>query len=161
MTVNVLRLDEALVVTAVLRDTDFEYEAMADTYVDREGGELLYLYESSSTDEESDLDAAMRGQEDNAEIRARIRSEPSRYLKIEPMDHDDHHAMLRSFLASDWTDDTELAEQAGAAYDRSIGRWRQAVEESTYNAYQDYAYNTTKAKIEHWLKSEGIAPNWY
>jgi hypothetical protein len=63
------------------------------------------------------------------------------------LSHGEHHDILKSFLASSWTDDDRQRTDAKNAYTGSIGRWKKIItERDTMHAYyrfRDRSYDKT------------------
>jgi hypothetical protein len=152
-----LNIDTYPFMLAFEHSTDYETPDTARrTYLDRETGELLWLYES-------DRDATVYegiSPEDNAELREHIAGRPARYLEIPGLTHDDHHELLHAFLESDWTDDGDMRLIAHLAYNGTIGDWRYQVGEDIYAAFEAFRMDAIQSLAENWLVKNRIMPNW-
>ena len=111
--------DEADFRTAFDRDVTFHDAYSRSTYLDRQSGQILWIYDN---DEDARWDAAVPA-EDTAADRQRIITNPDHYLKIPGLVHGAHHEILKKFLNSEWTDDEAVKRMARGAYTRSIGYW--------------------------------------
>ncbi len=132
-------------------------DSQAIPYLDRDTGEILWVYED---DEDAETIAGVPTEE-NREMREAIEAAPSRYLEIPGVDHGDHHDILRSFLRSSWTDDEAARERAYGAYRGSIGRWKDAVDDrDVIHAYYRFQEQRVLEIGEEFLRDNGIEPEW-
>ena len=113
-----LLINEVVFLMAFGRDKDFHDTSPQSVYLDLDTGEILWLYE----DDEGAESAGVPPQE-SAALRQRVATSPNRHLEIPGLDHGDHHAILREFLRSDWTDDDDARHRVSQAYFGSIGGW--------------------------------------
>jgi hypothetical protein len=152
-----LNIDTYPFMLAFEHSIDYETpETGRRTCLDRETGELLWLYDN-------DRDATVYegiSPEDNAELRDHIATHPARYLEIPGLTHDDHHELLHAFLESDWTDDEDMRLIAHLAYYGTIGDWRYQVGEEIYAAFEAYRMDAIQGLAENWLVRNRIMPNW-
>ena len=100
------------------RDVDYENPAQF-AYLDIVSGSVVWFFEEDEDVEMYGLDT-----EENAAQRNRIGCDPGRFLLIPGLSHGEHHDILKSFLASRWTDDDRRRTFAQNAYTGSIGRWK-------------------------------------
>ena len=149
-------IDELMFIEAFQRDEDFE-EYPQNTYLDLETGEVAWVFVE---DEDAEMYAGI-DPEENAALRTQIDRHPERYLEIPGLDHGEHHAILRDFLNSNWTDDEELWSLAQNAYSGSIGRWKEEVDnpDAVY-AYYDFRDLRIKEMAEEFLRENDIQPVW-
>ena len=89
-----LTIDHTLFSMAFDRDVPFHDIYLQSAYLDRESGEIYWVYEK---DENAEMEAGIPAEENRA-IRERIEATPDRYLEIPELDHADHHDILRAFL---------------------------------------------------------------
>ena len=154
---HALRLDHARFMAAFGRDWAFTDSHPQSFYLDRETGEFLWVFDS-------DDDAEWAGgfpAEENCAKREAIEARPNRYVEIPGLNHWTHHAMLREFLDSDWTEDEGARNMARNAYLGSIGGWRKAVEDdSIVYAYYDFRDRKVQEMAEEFLLHHGIKPLW-
>lgn len=152
-----LNIDTYPFMLAFEHSNDYETgDTKRTTYLDRDTGELLWVYAE-------DRDATFYeglAPEDNAELRAHIAAAPKRYLEIRGLTHDDHHDLLHAFLESDWTDDDDMRLIAHLAYYGSIGEWRHQVGEEIYAAFEAYRIDVIQGLAERWLVKNRIMPIW-
>lgn len=139
------------------RDPDTTYTYETSVYLNRETGEVLWVYED---DEEAEMEANIPAAENRA-LRQRIAAAPKRYLEIPGLEHGDHHDMLRAFIKSNWTDDDDLWGRVYEAYTGSIGRWKRAVPDRTIvHAFHAFEERRTAEMAEEFLRENGIEPEW-
>lgn len=152
-----LTIDETLFRMAFDRDVVFHDSCPQMTYLDRQTGEILWVFEE---DEDAHMEAGISPAENKA-IRQRVTASPDRYLEIPGLDHGDHHDILQQFIASDWTDDEEAKSNAQDAYFGSIGGWKKSVEdEGAIHAFYDFRDRRTQQLAEAFLCQHGIKPCW-
>ena len=152
-----LPIDEVAFLEAFGRDVDFHDNYPQAVYLDRQTGDLLWLYDD---DEDADSEAGI-SPEDNAATRQRVADSPARYLEILGLDHGDHHEILQEFLNSDWTDDDDARLKAKEAYFGSIGGWKKAVaDEGVVYAYYAFRDQAIKNMAEQFLHEKGVEPEW-
>ena len=152
-----LTIDHTLFSMAFDRDVPFHDIYLQSAYLDRESGEIYWVYEK---DENAEMEAGIPAEENRA-IRERIEATPDRYLEIPGLDHADHHDILRAFLRSDWTDDEEMWRRAHNAYSGSIGGWKRSVADRTIiHAYYAFRDSRMKEMAEEFLRDHGIEPQW-
>jgi hypothetical protein len=138
------------------RDADFEDTSPQTTYLDRETGEVLWVF--NADDDASDVGVTP---EENEEIRLRIAAAPGRYLKLPGLGHHEHHGILQEFLDSDWTEDNDAKADALDAYHGSIGGWKAAARDTgAVEAYYDYRDAAVQKMVENFLRRNGIEPQW-
>jgi hypothetical protein len=152
-----LAIDRIDFESAFARDADAYLTFETSAYLDRETGEVLWVYEE---DEEAEEEANIPAAENRA-LRERLGAAPGRYLEIPGLDHDDYHEMLRAFLKSDWTDDEALWRRVYELYDGSIGRWKRAVpSRSIVDAFNNFQERRAARMAEDFLRAQGIEPEW-
>lgn len=150
-------IDKALLLMAFGRDVDYHDTFPQLVYLDRQTGDIIWLYGS---DDDAYMEAGLSVDE-NCEGREAVAAAPDRYLEIPGLDHDDHHRMLRRFLRSDWTDDNARLERAEDAYTGSIGRWKRDVEdEDTIHAFYAYRDEQIEVMAAEFLRENGMEPHW-
>ena len=111
-----LGIDRGLFAMAFGRDVDYHDTLPQLIYLDRQTGDIVWLYGS---DDDATMEAGIPADQ-NRMGRQAIKAEPERYLEIPGLDHDDHHRILRRFLMSDWTRDKGRRHRAEDAYRGSI-----------------------------------------
>lgn len=152
-----LAIDKDFFLIAFGRDVDYESMGSDLSFLDRQTGEIVWIFE---TDEEAEMAAGLPA-EDNRRDRERIEADPDRFLEIPGLDHGEHHDILRRFLRSPWCDDERRLENAEEAYSGSIGRWKRHVrDEDAIHAYYDFRDAWVAEMAEDWLAENGIAPIW-
>ncbi len=153
-----LAIDRSMLEMAMETDRDDAFEeSQAIPYLDRETGEIHWVYEDDE-DAESIVNIPA---EENRVIREAIEAAPNRYLEILGVDHGDHHDILRTFLRSSWTDDDEAWQRAYDAYRGSIGRWKDAVDErDVIHAYYRFQEQKVLEMGVEFLRENGIEPDW-
>ena len=126
-------------------------------YLDRETGEVLWLYE-----EDWDYQFATgEPAEDNAKLKRRVDTEPERHLLIVPLDQSDFQKMLRDFLLTDWTTDKDRWQDAYDAYNGAIGRWKRRVRDrDAIHAFREYESEQILKRGEEFLRENGVIPVW-
>lgn len=150
-------IDRALFTMAFGRDVDYHDTVPQLIYLDRQTGDMVWLYGS---DEDADKEAGIPA-DDNRKGRQAIEAEPDRYLEIPGLDHDDHHRILRRFLWSDWTRDKARRQRAEDAYRGSIGKWKRDVQdEDAIHAFYEFREAEIEAMAEEFLRENGIDPIW-
>jgi hypothetical protein len=146
------RIDRKRFLLAFNRDARFHDRFPQTVYLDREIGDVLWVYQN---DEEAEAEGVRSGLND--EHRAQVASAPQRYLVIPGRAHDEHHRILRDFLDSDWTVDESEKALARSAYARSIGGWLSTVEnEEAVKAYFEYKEMTLRAMAQKFLRDNRI-----
>lgn len=146
------RIDRKRFLLAFNRDARFHDRFPQTVYLDRETGNVLWVYRN---DEEAEAEGMRAGQND--EHRALVEAEPERYLEIPGRSHDCHHQILRDFLESEWTADEREKALAKGVYDRSIGGWLSAVEnEHAVKAYFEYKEAALRAMAQQFLRDNYI-----
>ena len=136
-----LRIDYRVFLQAFGRDVDFHDHYRLTTYLDLKSGKVLWVYEN-------DDDAPSEGGfsvEGNITNRVSIDANPKNYLVIPGLTHVQHHEILREFLSSPWTDDSEKRRIAEWHYDGSIGRWVRSVDDEARDAFF-YDFRESKFK---------------
>lgn len=146
------RIDRKLFFRAFNRDSRFHDRVPQTVHLDRQTGEVLWVYQR---DEDAEAEGVRAGL--NGEHRDRVASEPGRYLEIPGVTHNDHHQILRDFLESDWTEDPREAELAREAYDWSIGGWLTSVEnDHAVKAYFEYKEAALQAMAAQFLRDHQL-----
>jgi hypothetical protein len=139
------------------RDVDYHDERPQMAFLNRETGEVMFVYEV-------DEDAEMYGGvdvEENIDKKKEIADSPATYLEIPGRSHAEHHEIFRSFLDSDWTDDHELKSRAQQLYSGSIGRWIRNIDrENAICAYFDYRDSKIEEMAEEYLRENDISAKW-
>lgn len=152
-----LTIEKDLFLMAFGRDVDYEAMGSDLSYLDRQSGEVIWIFE---TDEDAEMLAGLPAN-DNRRDRERIEGDPDRYLEIPGRVHGDHHDILRAFLRSSWCGDDRRRQNAEEAYSGSIGRWKKQVrDESAIHAFYDFRDKTLAELAEEWLRDSGIIPIW-
>jgi len=135
--------------------SDFQ-EGEQYTCLDVQTGELLWVWESD------DVFANVMNEDPsvNARCRERVHAEPERFIVVPEYEPADAHDALRSFLASDWTDDDAQHEAARRAYRGSIRRWKDAMgrNSSAVHAWHRYEEQACHQRALAFLASHGIEP---
>lgn len=96
-------IDEALFLHAFERDVDYHDKCPQTAYLDLETGEVVWVFEE---DKDAEMYAGIQPEQNEAVI-AGIEASPEKYIEIPGRDYSEHHAILREFLASDWTEGQE------------------------------------------------------
>ena len=150
-------IDRALFTMAFGRDVDYHDTVPQLIYLNRQTGDIVWLYGS---DDDAYMEAGIPA-DDNREGRQAIDAEPDRYLEIPGLDHDDHHRILRRFLRSGWTRDEARRQRVEDAYAGSIGKWKRDVgDEDAIHAFYDFRDAEIEAMAEEFLRENGIDPIW-
>ena len=154
---QLLSVDWIFFSLAFARDVDFHDTFSQSTFLDRDTGEIIWVFE----DDDDAESAAGISPEENQATWQLIEEAPERYLEIPGLDHGDHHEILRAFLNSDWTDDEGLRRTARDAYAGSIGGWKDAVNDrDIVHAFHDFQEQKATEMAEDFLRSHGIEPEW-
>jgi hypothetical protein len=153
-----LPIDKSMFVMAFEQDISYpQFEADQCCYLDRETGELIWLFED---DEDAELIVGLPAAE-NREIRERVDAAPERYLEIAGLEHGEHHRILLDFLYSDWTDDEALWRRTRDLYNGSIGRWKKALRDrDILHAFYDFQERRVTEMAAEFLQYHGIEPDW-
>jgi hypothetical protein len=150
-------IDKAFFLMAFGRDVDYEAMGSDLGYLDRDSGEVIWIFED---DDDAEMVINIPA-DDNRRERERIEADPDRFLEIPGLDHGDHHDILRAFLRSSWCEDERRLENAAEAYSGSIGRWKRHVrDDDAIHAYYDFRDATLTKLAEEWLREQGIEPVW-
>lgn len=146
------RIDRKRFLLAFNRDIRFHDRVPRTVYLDRQTGDVLWVYQNDKDAEAEGMRAGF-----NDEHRNQVEAAPQRYLEIPGSTHDQHHQILRDFLQSDWTEDEHEKELARKAYAESIGGWIRAVEnEHAVKAYFEYKEATLRAMAQQFLRDNHI-----
>lgn len=150
-------IDYDIFLMAFGRDVDFHDAHSQFTYLNRENGDILWVYED---DEDAPWDAGIPAEE-NRELREQIKATPARYLEIPGLSHGGHHEILREFLDSEWTEDEDEWKRVRNAYFGSIGGWKKSLDDESI-AYVFYNFRERRIKqlVEKFLREHGIEPLW-
>lgn len=138
------------------RDTDYHDPYPVNAYLDKESGELLWVYEK-------DFDAYMEGmgEEDNKAMREKVAANVSRYLGIVGLNHGDHHDILQEFICTKWSDNEADLLAARSAYFGSIGAWlKNVANDNAKEGYYRFKEKRTDELGEQFLRKNGIEPLW-
>ena len=153
---GLMNIDHAQFVMAFGRDVDFHDKYPQSTYLDRDTGDVIWVYDC-----DDDADGEGIPAEDNRKVRERVATEPARYLKIPGLDHGQRHEILRLLLDSDWIDDDARRQRAKEAYFRSIGGWKKNVcDEEAVHAFRDFKKAEIATRAEGFLRENGIVAGW-
>jgi hypothetical protein len=154
-TVKALSIDMTLFLMAFDRDADYENPAQL-AYLDLVSGIIIWFFED-------DEDAVMYGlgTEENAAQRNRIGCDTGRFLLIPGLSHGEHHDILKSFLASSWTDDDRQRTVTQNAYTGSIGRWKKTItDHDTMRAYYRFRDQRIAELAESFLLENSVKAEW-
>jgi len=153
--VKALSIDMTLFLMAFDRDVDYENPAQL-AYLDLVSGSVIWFFEEDEDAEMYGLDT-----EENAAERSRIGYDPGRFLLIPGLSHGEHHDILKSFLASGWTDDDRQRSFAQNAYTGSIGRWKKTItDQDTIHAYYRFRDQRIAELAESFLLENGVKVEW-
>lgn len=164
MTKRAITIDWTLFHQAFDVDEQFHNPYFIDRYLDKNSGEILFIYEDDSA-------AAMDGGDalENKKMRDLLKENPDDYLEIVGRSHGESHEILQEFLESSWTDNEELRIQVLSHYHKSIGFWMKEVRkdkelgtdpETIIEAYQKYNSDIIEHKKDKFLKENGIKYKW-
>ena len=157
MAAHSVHVDKILFLEAFGRDIPFHDAVAQSTYLDLETGDVMGFYDD---DEEAYMEVGIPV-EDNRSLREQVASTPDRYLEIPGLDHNEHHEILREFLASDSIEDPVLRAQAQEAYSGSIGRWKEAVaDEGIVHQFYQFCDDAVRARAEAFLQEHGVQVVW-
>ncbi len=133
------------------------YASTQSAYLDRQTGEVIWVYEN---DEDAEMEAKIPAKENRA-VWQRIEATRERFLEIPGLDHGDDHDILRAFLNSEWTDNDQVWRKTNHAYRGSIGRWKRAVNDrDVIHAYHDFSDRRAAEMADEFLREHGIEPDW-
>lgn len=150
-----LRIDRMLFLMAFECDVDYE-DFPQETYLDLVSGSVEWLFEEDESAELFGISVT-----ENTTIRDRVSGNPDRFLLIPGLSHSDHHSILKSFLASNWTDDQRQRNIAQDAYTGSIGRWKKTVADpDVIRAYQQFRDGKIAELAEAFLLENGVKVEW-
>ena|SRR5437588_4929689 len=146
-------IDATLFSRAFNRDVDFHDNYPQSVYVDKETGEIFWVYKE---DEDAYADAGIPVKE-NAKNRRQIAADPERFLEIPGRTHGEHHDLPGEFLASEWTEDASLREQARAAFFGSIGGGLKAAPDpNIVDAFYEFRDRRLGKKAANFLREHGL-----
>lgn len=152
---NGLSIDITLFLMAFGRDADYENPAQL-AYLDLVSGSVIWFFEEDEDAEMYGLDT-----EENAAQRNRIGCDPGRFLLIPGLSHGELHDILKSFLASDWTDDDRQRTFAQNSYTGSIGRWKKTItDQDIMHAYYRFRDQKIAELAELFLLENGVKAEW-
>jgi len=150
-----IKIDQVLFEMAFGLDADFQNPYSSTAYLDQDTGDVFWVYED-------EYNARMDGMdpEENRNHQQSIKENPDQYLEIPGLSHAQHHDILKSFLASDWTDNKQQQNRVHGAYFGSIGGWLGSpdVDDEARFAYRDYCEQKKTELAEEFLRSHGIEP---
>jgi hypothetical protein len=150
-----LRIDKMLFIMAFERDVDYE-DPPQEAYLDLVSGGIEWLIEEEINTELFGINAA-----ENKAQRDCINGNLDRFLLIPGLSHDDHHDILRSFLASNWTNDNRQRVTAQNAYTGSIGRWKKTVADPIIiRAFQQFRDRKIVELAEEFLAQNKVKVEW-
>lgn len=141
--------DASLFVESFGCDVDFHHSNGQRDFLDVDTGEIIQV---ADDDRDSTIDP-----EANAEWRRRVQCSPNRFVEIPGLSHGEHHAILREFLDSDWTDDEARKRSVRSAYDGSIGRWLRSVDDDVADSYLEFRRERLGQLALEFLSSRGLA----
>lgn len=153
---KILALEHGQFFSIFGRDTDYHDPYPVNAYLDKESGELLWVYEK-------DFDALMTGvgEENNKAMREIVATQKSRYLEIVGLNHGDHHDILQEFIGTKWCDNEADLLAARSAYFGSIGAWLKTMASSpAKEGYFRYKDEKVIELGEQYLRRDGIEPIW-
>ena len=154
-TMDALRIDRMLFLMAFERDVDYEH-SWQEAYLDLVSGSVEWLFEEDENAELFGISAT-----DNEAQRNRISGNSNKFLLIPGLSHHDHHDILRSFLASNWTDDDRQRKIAQDAYTGSIGRWKKTIANpDVIRAYQQFRDKKIAKLAEEFLIDNDLKVTW-
>ena len=146
------RIDRKQFLHAFRRDTRFHDHVPRRVYLDRQTGDVLWVYQNDTDAEAHGMRAGL-----NDEHRAQVAAAPERFLEIPGSTHDQHHQILRDFLQSDWTEDEHEKALARKVYAESIGGWIRSVEnEHAVKAYFEYKEMRLREMAQQFLRDNHI-----
>lgn len=152
-----LGIDRSFFTMAFGRDVDYQDWPPRRFLLDRCTGEVLWYYEC---DEDAYMETGMPAAENCGE-RDRVEAQPGRFLEIPGLDHGEHQAILRDFLASGWSDEEARRLRAETGYTGSIGGWiRDVGDEGAVRTFYEYREARITAMAGAFLRENGIAPDW-
>jgi hypothetical protein len=157
-----IRIERFKLVATIGADSDWHPLAMCSTaYLSTTSGAIVlaqsgYLAPSVGVEYGQDLLDEMFGGKEM------IDENPEKYLRIPTMSHGDHHAVIRDFLESDWTINTELKDRIrDVDYPRkSIDAWLKEVRASAAEKYFEYRSAATEACAEKFFRENGVEFKW-
>ena len=101
----------------------------------------------------------------NQWVLEQITADPECFLEIPHTDHvDDHHAILREFLVSAWTEDEQRRVLAADIYDvgHSIGGWRKQMDDKdVWDAFVSFREAALAERATVFLRQHGVEPEWW
>ena len=154
-----IKIDQVLFEMAFGLDADFQNPYSNTAYLDRDTGDVFWVYEDDDQARKEGMDP-----EENRRLRQSIKENPDQYLEIPGLSHGQHHDILKSFLASDWTDNEQQQNRVHGAYfgSISIGGWLKSpeVDDEARTAYWNYCQQKKTKLGEEFLRSHGIEPVW-
>lgn len=164
MTKHTITIDWAQFNLAFDIDEQYHNPYFIDRYLNKNSGEILFIYEDDSA-------AAMDGGDalENKKMRDLLKEDPDDYLEIVGRSHGGSHEILQEFLESPWTDDKKLKLDVISLYHGSIGGWIENVRkdsdlekdpETIIEAYQKYKNDTIEREKDTFLKRNGIKYKW-
>lgn len=164
MTKRTITIDWGLFHKAFDVDEEFNNIYFIDRYLDKNSGDIIFIYEDDDT-------ATMDGGDaiENKKMRTLLKENPDDYLEIIGRSHGESHEILQNFLASSWTDDENLKNYVRGLYYTSIGGWKESVEndsdlemdsETIIEAYQKYERVTIEQAKDTFLTQNGIKYKW-
>lgn len=153
-----LRINQKLFMMAFGRDEDYHDPYPLKIYLDKETGDIEWVYEN-------DTDAEMEGlsSDENFQFRQQVRTSPARYLHIPGLAHGQHHEILQDFLGTDFSNDTEVLSFVRSAYYgmKSIGGWIKEInDQSIVEQYHRFREERTIQMAEVFLSEHNLKFTW-
>ncbi len=153
-----VQVNEMMFIEVFQRDDVFNETYSQSTYLDLQTGQIIWVFDE---DDDAEMYAGI-DPEENAALREQIDAFPEKYLAIPGLNHGEHHDILRDFLHSNWTDDKELWKRARDAYSRSIGGWKDEVDNrDVVHAYYELLDQKAKELAEEFFLEHDIQPTWH
>lgn len=164
MTKHTIIIDWALFNMAFDIDEQFHNPDFIDRYLDKNSGEILFIYQDDSAATVNGFDAL-----ENKKMRNLLKETPGDYLEIIGRSHSESHEILQDFFDSPWTDNENLKNYVRSLYNTSIGRWIKTVQNDSdlekecdiiIEAYMNYKTDRIEREKDTFLKQNDIKYKW-
>lgn len=123
-------------------------------YIDRETRQLLQIYDEDDT--AAGFGVGEQDAENNAAMRARVASDPGRYVEV-PMNGTPD--CLGEFVDSQWTDDQTLRDEAASVYHQHNGRYRTFKDNApseAVDAFYSFQEQQLGKEFGDWLRENNL-----
>jgi hypothetical protein len=143
-------------------DSDYHPLAMStDAYLDRKSGAIRYAVIG-------ELDPSIRCEygedyvDEILEDTHDVNANPDNFVRLPPMSHGEHHAIMQDFLESNWTVDAEQKTKVQDVYypRKSIGYWIKNVSPDIAEKFFRHKEAEIQRRAEQFLRDNDVDFEW-